>query len=320
MSPAPPPAFSFSRLAGTALGTMCGDALGMPVEGWTPQAIRQAHGRLDRFLPGRLPAGNYTDDSEMMLALLESLVLCQGLDPADLAQRFAANFDPRRGYGARIFGVVERIRAGMAWDQVGTDSFGNGAAMRVGVLGAYFAPDEETLLPAALDQGRITHQHPQGLAGAAAQALAVGLACRLGAAGQARDQAAFVVHLAARVAAVDAHTAARLAALPPLAGLGEDAARARLSGEYTCDVTAPESVPPALGSFLWADSAADAIVLAVSLGGDTDTIGAMAGALAGAYWGVENLPPRWLKTLEDGPRGASLARELAKRPFHPKSG
>lgn len=314
-----PPAFSYARLAGAALGTMAGDALGMPVEGWSAGQIEAVHGRLDRLKPGRLAAGSYTDDSQMMLAILETLAHQGRLDPAYLAQRFLALFQPWRGYGSRIFGVMESLAQGVAWDQVGTDSFGNGGAMRVGVLGAFYAQDDQALLDAALKQCRITHLHPQGLAGAAAQALGVGLACRLGAAGQQPQAREVVDYLEERIDPIDQHSAQRLAVLAQLSPQNPAQARQALTREYACDVTAAESVPPALGAFLFSDSAKEAMVLAVSLGGDTDTIGAMTGALAGAYWGLEALPAAWLQGLENEEKGRDYALELCARVFGGKT-
>ncbi len=314
------PPVSWERLAGAALGTMCGDALGMPVEGWSAEAIASRHGRLERMLAGRLPAGSYTDDSQMMIAILETLAAKGRLEGPFLAQRFLACFEPWRGYGGRIFGVMERLAAGAAWDAAGTDSFGNGGAMRVGVVGAFYADDDAACREAALAQCRITHQHPQGLAGAAAQALAVGLACRLGAQGRRPEPREFVEHIAAQVEDIDAHTAARLRDLPPLPRGREQAAREALTAAYACDVTAAEAVPPALGAFLAAESAEQAVVLAVSLGGDTDTIGAMAGALAGALWGLAALPAAWVQALENGAKGRDYVLELCRQALAAKTG
>ncbi len=318
-NPPRPEAVSFARLAGAALGTMCGDALGMPVEGWSAAAIAQAHGRLERMLPGRLPAGHYTDDSQMMVAILESLAAKGRLQPDHLAQRFLARFEPKRGYGGRIFGVMRRIAEGQPWDQVGTDSFGNGGAMRVGVVGAFFADDDQAIGRAALDQCRITHHHPQGLAGAAAMALAVGLAARLGAAGRPHQGAGMVEYLVDMVRPLDEHSASRLARLAALRLDRPGDLRRALTAEFACDVTAAESVPPAIGAFLGSRSAAEAIVLAVSLGGDTDTIGAMAGALAGAYWGVDTLPSSWLEALENQETGRDYVLGLCRRALAAKS-
>ena len=313
MSQPPPPAFSFSRLAGAALGAMCGDALGMPVEGWSVRQIAQRFGRLDRLVDGRLPAGSYTDDSQMMIAILQTLAQGGGLDSFFLARRFLALYDPARGYGGRIDGLMRRLARGEAWDRVATDSWGNGGAMRVGVLGVFFAEDEDACREAALAQCRITHTHPRALAGAAAQALAVRLAARLGAAGEKPQAVRFVQTLATQIEATDLHLAQRLRAMPPLPFGDEGAARAALRAAYACDVSAAEAAPPALGAFLAAESAEQAIVLAVSLGGDTDTIGAMAGALAGAYWGLESLPGAWLADLENREPGRVAVLRLCRR-------
>jgi len=313
MSQSPLPAFSFSRLAGAALGAMCGDALGMPVEGWSAARIEQAHGRLDTMLPGRLPAGSYTDDSQMMIAILQTLAQRGGLDPAYLAGRFLALYEPRRGYGGRIDALMGRLAAGEPWEQVATDSWGNGGAMRVGVLGVFFAEDEEACRDAALAQCRITHTHPRGLAGAAAQALAVRLAANLGATGQKPEPAEFVARIAAKIEPIDQNVAQRLRAMPPLPRGDEAAARSALTETYACDVSAAEAVPPALGAFLAAQHPEQAVALAVSLGGDTDTIGAMAGALAGAYWGLEALPAPWLAALENQPVGRDAVLGLCRK-------
>lgn len=304
---------AFSRLAGAALGTMVGDALGMPVEGWSAARIREKYGVLDTYQPGRLPAGTYTDDSQMMIAILESLALDGGLDPARLALRFAASFQAWRGYGGRIQGVMERLAAGQPWDQAGTDSYGNGGAMRVGVLGAALADDLSGLRQAALEQCRITHHHPQALAGCWAQALAVAWACRQGREGRRPQAQAWVTELAKAVEPLDPHTAARLRGMPALPYGDPDQAGRLLAQVYACDVRAAEAVPPALGAFLAADSAPQAVVLAVSLGGDTDTLGAMTGALAGAYWGLEAWPRSWIDGLEPGPAGVEYVLGLCRR-------
>lgn len=143
----PNPRLCLSRLAGSALGTMIGDALGMPVEGWSTAEIQARHSRLDVYLPGRLPAGFYTDDAQMMIAILETLAQTGVLDPELLARRFVANFQPWRGYGGRIAGVMQRLAAGQPWQEAGTDSWGNGGAMRVGVLGVALAPESLASAP-----------------------------------------------------------------------------------------------------------------------------------------------------------------------------
>ena len=317
--PSPPPAFCYERLAGAALGVMCGDALGMPLEGMEAADIAEIHGVVTTMLPGRLPAGSYTDDSQMMLGILETLAHEGRLDPQYLAGRFAHNFEDQRGYGGRIAGVMQRIRAGLPWHRCGTNSYGNGGAMRVGVLGAYYPEEPEELLRAALEQCSITHTHPGAMAMSAAQALAVGLACKLGANGLDTRPDEFCQGVARMVEDIDHTSAQRILALPGLLKGDANQVRSALIWEYDCDVRATESVPPALGCFLWADSARAAVQLAVSLGGDSDTIAAMCGALAGAYWGLSAWPTAWLDDLEDGPRGRGYALMLCKKALDVKS-
>jgi poly(ADP-ribose) glycohydrolase ARH3 len=78
-------------------------------------------------------------------------------------------------------------------------------------------------------------------------------------------------------------------------------------------VTAIEAVPPAIASFVFSDGFEQAVIRAVNLGGDTDTLGAMAGAVAGAYYGASNIPSRWLQVLENEGKGHDYIRNLSLR-------
>ena len=165
------------RFLGSALGTFVGDAMGEPVEGWPHKAIHGRFGLLDTMLRGE---ARYTDDTQMMIGILETLVEKGTFDPAVCALRFEENFDLSRGYGRRIFGVMERIRQGIPWNEVGTDSFGNGGAMRIAPIGCFYYSDLKAVEENAILSARITHNHPEGLAGAVAQATAVALALQHG--------------------------------------------------------------------------------------------------------------------------------------------
>ena len=300
------------RFVGSLLGLLVGDALGAPVEGLSGPEIRHGYGRLERMVPGRLPAGSYTDDGQMALGLLESLVAEGRFDPARCAARWLAGFDPARGYGGRIERIMARLAAGEEWSTVGTDSFGNGPAMRVGPLGAWFFRDREELVRAARVSASITHRHPQGLAGAVVQGLAVGSALAAGLAGEPLRPIRFLGPLIQEAGRIDPETARRLENLGA-APFGDPEGLSRfLSRNFACDVRAIESVGPALGAVLGTGSFKEAVVLAVNLGGDADTLGAMAGAVAGAYHGFSRIPAEWLEALENGPRGRDYAIALGR--------
>ncbi len=131
------------------------------------------------------PPWHWTDDTNMALSLVENLREFGRVEQNALAQAFADRYDISRGYGPAMHGLLENIRLGVAWQTAthwlfeGQGSWGNGAAMRVAPLGAYFADD----LPAATENAalsaEVTHAHPEATAGAIAVAVAAALAYQL---------------------------------------------------------------------------------------------------------------------------------------------
>jgi ADP-ribosylglycohydrolase len=299
------------RFQGSALGTFVGDAMGREVEGWPWELIRGRYGILKE-----MGEGIYTDDTEMMIGIMESLKEDPGFDPALTARRFLENFHSFRGYGPRIYEIMDRLRHGAPWDQVGTDSWGNGGAMRIAPIGFFFYDDHKQLQEAALLCTRITHRHPEGLAGALAQALAVGLATQKGVNGEAIDRIAFLEEIVQGVEGIDKGVAQELRRIAELKqGGGLEATIERIAATFPRDVSAKGAVPAAIAAFVITNNFPDTVLTAVNCGGDTDTIGAMAGALAGAYYGFSSIPSTWLEPLENGDKGrdyvAALAEELA---------
>lgn len=300
---------------GALLGTAVGDALGMPVEGWSAAAIARQYGAIRDMLPARLGRGTYTDDTQMMIALAESMTRIQRIDGADIATTYARWCDPQRGYGGGALRALRRIRSGVSWCEAGKGdfpggSYGNGGAMRIAPVGlVYGAGDVPTLRQAVEAAVYCTHTHPLGIDGAVCQARTIGILA------QQRDEAissSLPAIFAAIHEAVD--TEEFHAALKQVETLLQCS---EVSVEHVIErlghgVAALEAVPAALYAFLaFPESFEDAVVYAVGLGGDTDTIGAMAGALSGAYLGVSYIPDRWLDALEDDQYGRSYIQRLA---------
>jgi poly(ADP-ribose) glycohydrolase ARH3 len=290
------------RAAGVLLGGFVGDALGMPYEGRPGDQIP----RRVEMSEGRAPAGTYTDDTQMMIALAESLIRTGSVDAEDLARTFLAAYDPGRGYGGGTEQVLEMWRAGVPVSEAagrlraGAGSPNDGAAMRVAPVAVAFFPDERAVVQQAEASARITHAHPEGLDGAVVQAVAVAAALR-GESPLAR----------ARAVARTPSMRDRLVAVAR--GQGVDGLDPRrLSGADGCvGFRAVEAVPPAVVIGASAHSFEHAVIVAVRCGGDTDTIAAMAGAIAGARFGANAIPRRWLDVLEDGERGRSHVERLA---------
>ena len=119
------------------------------------------------------PPWPYTDDTEMALAVLEVLARRGKIHPDELARTFACRYraNPLRGYGGTAHGILANLGAGVPWEvaasQVfgGMGSMGNGGAMRVAPLAAYFADNYNAVVEQARASAQVTHAHPEGQAG-----------------------------------------------------------------------------------------------------------------------------------------------------------
>jgi poly(ADP-ribose) glycohydrolase ARH3 len=296
------------RFKGSAIGTFIGDAMGRVVEGWPTSTIRRSFGLLEDMVEGI-----YTDDTEMMMGIMESLCEARGLDPGLTAQKFLHNFNPTRGYGGRIFGVMDRLHRGVPWDQVGTDSWGNGGAMRIAPVGFFFYDDPVKLREAAIQSSIITHKHPSGIAGAIAQATAVGIATRKGLGREVIEIDGFIDLIIEGVVEVDREMASQLDRIKGIEGGDLHLTIDAISSHFSCDVSAMGAVPPAIASFLLTKTFKESVIVAVNCGGDTDTMGAMSGAIAGAYYGYSQIPEQWLLPLENEGKGRDYILSLAER-------
>lgn len=318
-----------SRFIGSLLASMTGDALGMPVEGSSAREIAERFGEVRDFMHARLGAGTYTDDTQMMMAVAESLVARHCLDGPDLAQRFVDRFEPARGYGPGTREALHRLSRGAAWDEAGKSSFGvgsfgNGSAMRVAPVGLLYHGDLQRVARAARSSSQITHSHPLGRGGAAVQALAVALALRWGVGGaDSFDGDSFLSTLIGHLEPQESLFGERLETVghvlnrldPPGERTDYDEVlewAQEVGAVLGNDSRSFQSVPTSIYLFLaFPDSLELALVRSVALGGDTDTIAAMTGALSGAYLGVEAIPERWIEGLESGARGREYLRGLA---------
>ncbi|MEX2654267.1 MAG: ADP-ribosylglycohydrolase family protein [Acidimicrobiia bacterium] len=298
---------SSARYRGCLVGSAVGDALGAPMEGRT--LVTQAY--LDRLEsdPGPL---RYTDDTAMTIAVAESLTVRGLFDGADMAATLAARYalEPWRGYGdgpPEVFGNLER---GVAWNQAatslfgGSGSFGNGAAMRVAPVALFGHPDTDQVAELARNSAVITHTHPEGIDGAVAQAVAIDHVLGLPL-GVEPDPAAMIERVRRYVTTTKFHH--KLETVEAIVSTG-DHRRLPVLGS---GITAHASVPTALACFLLhLGSFPAAVKTAISLGGDTDTIAAMTGALVGAHLGLSAIPEQW-RAVEGADQIVDLADALA---------
>ena len=160
------------------IGLSVGDAMGAALEGAPFDAARVD----DELAPdGPSP---WTDDTQMALSIVETLFTAGRLDQDRLAAAFGRRYESWRGYGPGMHKILPELRGGKDWRELKDavfrgGSFGNGSAMRVAPLGAYFheSPVDDVVSEAGRS-AEVTHAHPEALAGAVATAIGAWLAAR----------------------------------------------------------------------------------------------------------------------------------------------
>ena len=244
----------------------------------------------------------YTDDTEMALSVVQVLEDHGHVDPDALAGLFAKRYrrDKNRGYGGTAHDILWKLGLGLPWREVsaevfeGQGSMGNGAAMRVAPLGAYFAGDLTRVVPEARASAEVTHAHPEGQAGAIAIAVAAAWAC------QAPEARGSVTEFFSTVLDCTPAGATRQglekARAWPLESSPSSAARTLGSGQK---VLSEDTVPFAV----WCaarhiDSFEEALWCTVAGFGDRDTTCAMVGGIVALSAGRSSIPAPWLAARE----------------------
>jgi ADP-ribosylglycohydrolase len=250
----------------------------------------------------RLPANPWfwTDDTMMAFSIYDCLENHEKMDADALAKMFAKRYtnDPARGYGGGMHSTLRAIQNGESWEKVtreafdGMGSFGNGAAMRVAPLGAFFADDLECVISEATLSARVTHAHHEAIAGAIAVAVATALAQQGQISG--KDFLEKVIELT------------------PDSEVKSKIARATKFTEHTpietaihqlgvgWEVSAQDTVP----FCIWCASKhlenfVDAMWYTVSGLGDRDTTCAIVGGIVAARVGMEGIPSAWRAAREE---------------------
>lgn len=285
-----------ARYRGSLLGLATGDALGTTLEfsppgSFTPIADMVGGG------PFSLRPGEWTDDTSMALCLAESLVQCRGFDPRDQLERYLRWY--RNGYlssNGRCFDIGATVRQALVRFERTREPYcgssdphaaGNGSIMRLAPVPLYFARDPRRAIERAGESSRTTHQAVEAVD-----------ACR---------------YLAALlVGAIQGRWKDEILAdhFEPVGGLWAEAPLSPRIAEIAAG-SFKRREPPAirgtgyvvqsLEAALWAfhrsDSFANGLLLAVNLGDDADTTGAVYGQLAGALYGEAGIPDRWRDRL-----------------------
>ncbi|WP_326559551.1 ADP-ribosylglycohydrolase family protein [Micromonospora sp. NBC_01796] len=290
-------ALARDSLAGLSVGDALGAQFFVPGSGVSPW----------RDTPPESP-WVWSDDTEMACSVLAVLARRGTIDRDELAESFAARYDPGRRYGAGAVELLELIRAGTPWPVAavsafdGQGSYGNGAAMRVAPCGAYFGDSTGRAVAQATASAEVTHAHPEGIAGAVAVAVAAAQAARARLTGYRPEPDRFLAAVAGP--------------LDPAGRVWRGIQRAITVGDRPVvevadelgngsRISAADTVPFSVWvAARYLDDYPTAIRACVDAGGDVDTTAAIVGGIVATYTGVGvpgGVPADWLAAREPLP-------------------
>lgn len=300
----------------TLVGCAIGDALGNPFEtkpATTPKLVAwdgqfKAGGT---FWVGE--PGQYTDDTLMSIALATSLIEFQGFNPEDVSQKYLAWMQSgnTRGIGGTTAAALHNIKngishleSGLIHNSDGNPVGGNGTAMRASPIGLAYRNDLNKLLAVAIEDAAITHNSLEPKIGSIAVALGVAMLAN----GSATPQS-----VCYEVAEILSDSEVKQKILLAQKWLEQGTELSTIAAEALAEIGTNGYVPETVGAAFFCVGATtnfkDCVVMAVKGGGDTDTTAAIAGALAGTYYGLEGIPEEY-KSVENFQLLQDLTDEL----------
>ncbi|MGF1871569.1 ADP-ribosylglycohydrolase family protein [Photobacterium indicum] len=300
-----------SRILGAFYGQALGDSMGMPSELWPRTRVKAHFGWIDRFLPG--PAENnaacyfdachFTDDTSMALALADAILECDGtVVPEIIARNVMTWADGFDAFNKNVFGpsskaAMTAIKAGTPIDELENNGVTNGAAMRVSPLGCLMPTCSlDDFIEQVWLASSPTHKSDVAIAGATVIAWAVSKAVdgvswktisdqlpAIANAAQTKNITTFSASMGARI---------ELALSVARENIGVESAMQKIYDLVGAGTSTIESVPAAIALVELAGTDPNrCAILCANLGGDTDTIGAMATAICGAINGINSIDP-----------------------------
>jgi ADP-ribosylglycohydrolase len=245
---------------------------------------------------------HFTDDTNMALSIYAILRRHGKIEQDELAKHFAKQFEPGRGYGPGARRLLSRMQIGEDWREVAPamfsgGSYGNGGAMRVAPLGAYFADDMDAVIENAKLSAEITHAHPEGIAGAITVAVAAAVASNI------RNEAKpsrhdFIDKVLPHIPDSEVKSGVKRARDIQSTEI-EHVVGMIGNGSL---ISAQDTVPFVLFCAAeWLDNYEEAIWQTMSGGGDVDTTCAMVGGIVALYTGYDSIPKKWIGHREKLP-------------------
>ncbi|MGL4337547.1 MAG: ADP-ribosylglycohydrolase family protein [Turicibacter sp.] len=305
------------KIAGVIYGMAIGDAMGMPSELWSRQRVSSYFGRITTFLDGpkenevacEYKLGQYTDDTAQALVILDSLFETEyEVDPSNIAAHLLKWAEAEKAFEKNILGPSSKeallcFKQNQEATKVTAKAQTNGAAMRISPIGCLFhASDKEALVQYVYEISKVTHSSDVTIAGAAMIAMAISSAME-------HDDFDRILQdiyevetksLKLGVETFNPSLVARTKLGITLAQKYKNRDDEFLENIYQiigAGVLMSESVPAAIAIAYYAQDVKTCSLLCANLGGDTDTIGAMATAICGALKGYASIDPDYIATI-----------------------
>ena len=304
------------KFLGCVYGLAIGDALGFPVEFIDLEQIKEKYGNegikdFDSF--SKFPAGTYTDDTQMTLAVANGILISE--DPYDLndvmgniSQEFVKwykNPENNRAPGNTCMAGCRNLDKGVHWLASGLDSKGCGAAMRSAPIGLFYE-DLNKIIEVARAASMCTHSHPTGVASGIATACLTYFALNN------NDPKNMFIEVCNTIVDYDSdrEMAKKIFLVQKVKDLKPEEAMPQLGEGWVGD----EAVAIALYSFLKNPKDYEkTIITAANITGDSDSTACIAGAISGAYNGINAIPEKWIKKIENSDLLRKIAEDLYQK-------
>jgi len=298
------------KFSGTLLGVSIGDTLGHPFEGMLREKIYSHFKDFKEFINNNKKLFNsYTDDTQLTLHTAEALIQGSGFNTNNFIREYVKWLeDPPIGPGFGCISSIQKLKYGISWEKAASNSGGNGTAMRVSPIGLFYCKDIKNLEKAALKSSLITHSHPAASAGAIVIARAIADLI------DKKPETVFsideffetiILSISNSQERIWGEFIEILNKVKQNLNLSIEAGLIKFS---QVGVKSPFFIEEYLGKafvhpytlstvacaiFIFLknlNSFEDCIFQLATAGGDSDTVGAIGGSLAGAYFGLKNIP------------------------------
>lgn len=299
------------RFQAVLLGAVIGDALGNPVENMSAEFIAYKYGILKDYAANWDLPGTYTDDTELTLAIAESLLEIEAFSLDDIALRFKRWVAVSDSWGMASQSACINLVEGKSPKESGIKSAGNGPATRVSSLGLLYSysEDKELLHTCTVSSTKITHTDERAIAGAIAVSCAVAYLLNNH---KTFRVDTFLKAVLKEVRQYSKELATAIANVKHLLNKEDTTAIQKIgTGGYVL-----ESVPFAFYCFLKSPiDFESSLIRAVNAGGDTDSNASITAVLSGAFNGMNAIPDRWISELRNHEKGRDHILDLGKKLF-----